>query len=306
PIPPATTIPAAATPTPQIGISLATIAPPTAVLHQTTPTPLPTPTATPTATPIIYQIQSGDTLLDIAILQNTTVAQIEAMNPGIQADLLQIGQAIQLPPPATPLAQAVRGTAVPVQLTVTQIQVVQTPVGSVWALGELRNDGELAVENAQVELSFRGADGIVQETAVSWAAATLILPGQTSPFGTLLADASAELGQPVVSVIGGQTVIDLGSRYVDVVVGETAVSLQGDQLQIIGTLHNTGTEIAAQITLVAAIYDADDRLIGYQQTNLSQPVSPGDTLAFELDAAPPGGRAKTAVITVTANRAELE
>ncbi|MCP5097391.1 MAG: hypothetical protein GY943_17740, partial [Chloroflexi bacterium] len=46
PIPPATTIPAAATPTPQIGISLATIAPPTAVLHQTTPTPLPTPTAT--------------------------------------------------------------------------------------------------------------------------------------------------------------------------------------------------------------------------------------------------------------------
>jgi hypothetical protein len=59
--------------TPRIGVNLATRVAPTAVIIQTTPTPLPTPTVTPTATPIVYQIAAGDTLLAIAIARQTTV-----------------------------------------------------------------------------------------------------------------------------------------------------------------------------------------------------------------------------------------
>ncbi|MEZ4590041.1 MAG: LysM domain-containing protein [Chloroflexota bacterium] len=137
-------------PTPQIGVAFATRAAPTAAVLQTTPTPLPTPTATPTPTPIIYPIESGDTLLGIAIQRGTTVEEIVALNPGIVPENLQIGQQVILPPPPTVNPLLAPGTAVPIQVIVTKIHAYQTPVGSLWLLGEVTN-AETA-ENIQVEL----------------------------------------------------------------------------------------------------------------------------------------------------------
>ncbi|MCP4420579.1 MAG: LysM peptidoglycan-binding domain-containing protein, partial [Chloroflexi bacterium] len=141
------------TPLPPIGVSFATqaVSPTgagatTAVL-QITPKPLPTPTVTPTATPIIYQIESGDTILAIAIQRGTTVEEILAFNPGVVPENLQVGQPIVLPPPATAIALAAQGTAVPLQVTVNKIHTYKTAIGSLWLLGEVINDGEEPVEN---------------------------------------------------------------------------------------------------------------------------------------------------------------
>jgi LysM repeat protein len=155
-LPPTTAI---FTPTPQIGVSFATRAVPTVAVIQTTPTPLPTPTATPTATPIVYQIVSGDTLLGIAIERGTTVEEIVALNPGIVPENLQIGQPVVLPPPATVNPLLAPGTAVPIRVAITKIHAYQTPLGSLWLLGEVTNEGETAVENIQVEIGVLAADG---------------------------------------------------------------------------------------------------------------------------------------------------
>lgn len=88
--------------------STATPIPPTSTI---TPTPTRTPTMTPSTTPtpefIIYEVQPGDTLSDIAAELGTTVAVIEAANPEVDPTLLQIGQEIRIPvaaitPTATP------------------------------------------------------------------------------------------------------------------------------------------------------------------------------------------------------------
>jgi LysM repeat protein len=44
-----------------------------------------------------YTIQAGDTFSSIASEFNTTVAAIEAVNPGVNPDDLQIGQVINIP-----------------------------------------------------------------------------------------------------------------------------------------------------------------------------------------------------------------
>ncbi|KAL8713118.1 MAG: hypothetical protein Q9220_002639 [cf. Caloplaca sp. 1 TL-2023] len=44
-----------------------------------------------------YTIKSGDTLFEIAKAHNTTVAALEAANPGIKPTALQVGQVIHLP-----------------------------------------------------------------------------------------------------------------------------------------------------------------------------------------------------------------
>ena len=59
-----------------------------------TPTPLPSPTPIP---PIVHQVQSGETLITIAEMHNTTIEDIVALNPGVDSELLQVGQVLLIP-----------------------------------------------------------------------------------------------------------------------------------------------------------------------------------------------------------------
>jgi len=67
-----------------------------------TNTPIPTPTQAPTPSPtpippIVHQVQEGETLITIAELHETTVEAIVALNPGVESDLLQVGQVLLIP-----------------------------------------------------------------------------------------------------------------------------------------------------------------------------------------------------------------
>lgn len=278
-----------ATATPQIGVMLITRVRPTTAVSQTTPTPLPTPTATPTPTPIVYRIEAGDTLLDLALRHGYTVADIEALNPGIQPELLQIGQPVLLPPPPTAVSQLARATPVPLQLRVTQAQLYRTTAESVWVVGELVNEGAAAVEGVRLQIDVvDGAGERVAQTAV-WVAASLIPPGAAAPFGTLLPSLPPDV-QPVVSVVGGQSAVDLGSRYVGV--QPTAVSLTSSegQITLTGELENTGEHPASQLRLIATFYDAAGQISGFQVQEWADGVlGVEEKRPFSLTAAPPGG-----------------
>lgn len=83
--------------------SAATTAPgssPTAA-PSASPSPGGTATSTPSPTPggeRTYTVQSGDTLSGIAAQFGVTVEAIEALNPGIKPETLQIGAVLKIPP----------------------------------------------------------------------------------------------------------------------------------------------------------------------------------------------------------------
>lgn len=293
-----------ATPTPQIGVTLATMAPPTAAVQQTTSTPLPPTPLPPTATPIVYQVQEGDTLLAIALQQGVTVDEIVAVNPGLNRDFLTIGQAITLPPRPTAVAQRVVGTAVPLAIDVAQINTYQTPIGTIWALGELVNRGDVAAENVQVQIAWRTASGDEVARHTAWAALPILPVGGTSPFGVLVTEALPDAVEPVVSVIGGQSVVDLGSRYLDVTVTETAVDLSGARVGLSGQVQNDGDVTAADVTVVATFYDAAGDVTGFQIRRLPGTLAAGGTAVFSVTAAPPGGQSSDVAVAVQAQMME--
>jgi len=282
-----------ATPTLPIGISLVTRTVPTTAVIQTTPSPLPTATVTPTATPIIYTIVEGDTLLGIAIDNQTTTEEIQALNPAARPELLQIGQTLVLPPPATPQYQGVASTAVPIQIEVQHVNAYQTPVGSLWLLGEVVNVGDLPAGNVQVAIDLLDAAGVSVGTAVAWAAVPVIMPGQSAPFGVLVNEPPATLARPAVSVVGGETVVDLGTQVVDLMVAETAVTIDDDRVQVAGEVQNNGQSAAQSIVVTATFYDNQGRVTGYQQHQLEAPLTSTETASFTLTAAPPGGPVAT-------------
>ena len=64
-----------------------------------TPSPTATPTPTATATPVTHTVQSGDTLLDIAIAYRSTVGALSQLNGILNPDRLSVGMVLLIPTP---------------------------------------------------------------------------------------------------------------------------------------------------------------------------------------------------------------
>ena len=278
------------TPTPEVGVTLATRAPATADVMQITPTPLPTATSTPTATPIIYRVEEGDTLLGIALENFTTVEEIEAINPGVVPELLQIGQELQLPPPATPIFQGEASTPIPLQVRVVDVAVYRTPAGSMWLLGEVVNEGEYPVASVQLQIDLHGASGDALGSVPAWAALPLVPAGAKAPFGVLVREGPAGDVEPAVAVTGGEALGDVGSHYLDLAAMDVEATLDDGRVSLDGTVANQGERTAGQIVVVATFYDAQGRVSGYAQQTLDEALAPGATAPFSFAVTPPGGQ----------------
>lgn len=297
---PAQTVAPAPTPTatPEIGVTLVTRAPPTLAVIQTTPTPLPTATVTPSATPIQYVVEEGDTLLGIAIENLTTVDEIEVLNPGVVPELLQIGQALVLPPPATPVFSGEASTPVPLQVEVQSIQIVRTPVGSMWLLGEVANNGDYPVGGIQVQIDLAGPDGDSLLSVPAWVASGVVRPGERGPFAVLVREPPSEQVQPVVSVVAGDTLLQHGTHYLDLAVSDSEANIGDGQANVAGAIENVGQESATTLTVVATFYGAQGDVTGYAQQILEGPLGQGERAPFSVGGAPPGGATVDFAVTV--------
>lgn len=286
---PAGTAVRTATPTPEIGVTLITRAPPTVPVIQTTPTPLPTATATPTATPILYRVEEGDTLLGIALENFTSVDEIKTRNPGVVPELLQIGQELVLPPPATPMFQGEASTPVPLAVTVVRVDTYRTPVGSLWILGEVENEGAYPATNVQVQIALAGSGDEPPLLVPAWVVPAVVPAGATAPFGVLLREAPPVETPPLVSVVSGESLPTLGTYTLDLTVDEVEATMEEGRAAVSGLVGNEGEGPVEEVLVVATFYDDQGQVSGYAQQRLDGPLAPGASLPFALDATPPGG-----------------
>jgi hypothetical protein len=182
-------------------------------------------------------------------------------------------------------------TPIPLQVRVRQIDAYLTPVGSLWLLGEVINEGEVAAENVQVEVWLTAADGTPLTAVTGWVAAAVVPAGATAPFALLVNEPPAGFDYPVVAVVGGQSVVDLGNRSLAGSVVEAHGQFDDGAVLIAGQVRNEADLPVEQITIIATLYDAQGRVSGLQQIDVAGSLSPGETAVFQLSAAPPGGTA---------------
>lgn len=268
--------------TPDVGIAFATRLRPTVpILQAPTQTPLPPPTATPSPTPIVYEIQAGDTLLEIALQRGVTVAEIEALNPNVQPERLQVGQQIVLPQLTTAVLLTNRATPIPPSLTIAQLHMQQMPNGGAWVIGELTNDGAAAAEGVAVLVSLLGPTGDVAASQTVWSPASIVPPQTSVPFGVLFPSAPED-AQPSVQIAAGQTVVDVGSRYNELVVVEDTVTIAAGLL--VGEVENVGAETVKEIRLIATGYGENGRLVNFRQRTLpDELLAAGKRTTFQMN-----------------------
>ena len=280
-------------PQPTTSASLTDTSPtaPAPTLHSTAMSPLATPvttaTLTVTPTPIVYVIQSGDTLLGIALDYGVDVDLLQAFNGIANPQSLQVGQELIIPtgeqesaetpslllPTPTPLPFGVRGVA-----------FYETPVGSLLCLGEIVNTTDVTLTNVQVRVTLFDAAGEKAAEADAFAAADVVPPGERSPFSILFTSPPAVWTNPQVMIIRGEAVGELVDSYVPITVAELAGQPSGPQFQVSGIVRNESTgQAAGSVTVIATTYNDQGSITGVRQAQVElESLAPGAIAPFTM------------------------
>lgn len=235
-------------------------------------TPAPTPTPTMTPTPIVYQVQSGDTVLAIAAEFGISAEAIQEANGIIDPRRLQIGQEIIIPRPETDAEQPPTPTPTPPPMTIRKLNFQQTPAGGLWASGEIHNPGSDPVSEVMVQISLFDGDGQLLASETAFPQLDVVPPGQAVSFAILFSNPPREFAQYQAVVLAGVPMSPNTRYYLDLV----ASDLQGQAVdaaryRVKGDLQNVGTSDVEGLRLLVTAYDDQDRVIAVRQADL--PVS---------------------------------
>ncbi len=279
------------TPTPQ---ALAVILPSPTSISTLLPrqlTPEPTDTPAPTPTPVIYIVQPGDTLLGIALQYNVTVDELQAVNGVLSPETLQIGQKLIIPVGGFSVPSSSGGiqlpSPTPVGIEVQHTALYQTPVGSIWVLGEVFNPGSTALENVEVRVALLDATGREVASDSEFVALEAIPPGGRSPFGVLFANPPATVVAFQATAIRAEPSQNVAARYVQLQVTDPQPKPAGLIYHLTGSIVNGTSSNAVEVYVVATIYDADRHVIGYRRSISGDgSIGAGASVPFDVIVAP--------------------
>lgn len=246
-----------------------------------------TPTVSPT--PIVYVIQSGDTLLEIAQEYGVSVEALQRTNGIEDPRFLRVGQEVLIPTGEEEDGEMASGgllipTPTPIPFDVQGVACYETPVSSLWCLGEVVNTTTTSVTNVQMLVTLFDTGGQRVAQVDTFVAADLIPPGERSPFGILFVDPPPGQVVPQVTLVRGQVAGELAASYVSVSVIGTEGKLSGPQYEISGTVQNDGGLAAGSVSVIVTTYDADGVVTGFRHETvaLDVPLAPGETAPFSL------------------------
>jgi len=256
----------------------------------------PADTATPTITPtpIVHIVQQGDTLQAIAFDFGVSVEALQRANGIENPQFLQVDQRLVIPvgeegDDAGP--SFLLPTPTPHPILVQGVSFHGTPVGSLWALGEIVNTAAVTLTNVQVSVMLFSQDGQLAAEADAFSAADLLPPEARSPFGILFTT-PPDWASHQVTVIRGQEAGALADAYVAVQLSQVKGNPAASQFQVAGTVTNASVQLVAEsVDIIVTTYDGDGGVTAFRHHSVSPPggLAPGASAAFSLSLAAHGG-----------------
>ena len=255
-------------------------------------TPDPTRTPAPTPTPVIYVIQPGDTLLGVALQYNITLDQLQQANGVLKPETLQIGQELVIPVggvvSAAPDTESgvLLPTPTPVAVEVQNAALYQTPVGSLWVVGEVFNPGAEPLENVQVRASLLNAAGVEVAADSKFVALGAVPPQGRSPFGVLFDNPPVGAVAFQVIAIRAEPSRNAAARYPQLQVADPKAQPDGATYHLTGSIANKGSANAVEINVVATLYDQQQRVLAFRQVVIGDgQLAAGATAPFDVSIA---------------------
>ncbi len=267
------------------------------------PTSLPAATAvpqTPTPSTETYAIQPGDTLLGLALARGIELSELQALNPDVRAEALQIGQQIVVPA-APSVAPTDSGEAGGGTLVAGDPQVVAADPG-LWVFGQVTSESDVALAPAQLTLTLLGADDVELTSASAWTAGRRIDARGTAPYAFYFPDLSDDgLVARVDIVAPGLAGVPV---WPDLSATDVVVAAEDGATDISGRLVNGGDETVTDLLLTVTFYDDAGVYTGYRQLELPGALTPDASLPFQMAALPIRSTVDSVTIQIDARPAE--
>lgn len=273
---------AVVTPTPAATAALtpypsATLTPRPSPTSADTPTPLPSPTPTPRT----HVLQNGQDLFGLSLYYKVPLADILALNPGINPNAMGVGTVIIIPPESVQAGAQPSATPAPLQLDAPVCW--PTSDGSALCFVLARNPLEVRIEAVSAVVRVQGGGEVISQNAY--------LPLDGIPAGAtlpLVARFTGPLSAPILASAELQTAIPLtGSdeRHLPLQSPAPTIAISPDGLlaEIDGQLILAqGSQPASRAWLLAVAYDAQNRPVGVRRWENLSPLAPGEPAAYAL------------------------
>jgi hypothetical protein len=211
-------------------------------------------------------------LLGIALQYNVTLEELYQVNGVLKPELLQIGQSIVIPVPGSVGKPAgdnsiavIAPTQPPLPVKVENAARYQTPVGSVWVLGEVFNSTDQPIENVQVRVALLNAAGQELASDTPFLALEAVPPGGRAPFSVLFSTPPNDVIDFQAYVVRADQAYNYESRYAQLQVSDVQTRSVGSQYGVFGKVSNTGAANASGALVVITLYDDKGHVTGFRQ-----------------------------------------
>ncbi len=251
-----------------------------------TPTVAILPTLGPSPTPISYTIRANDSLSLIALRYGVTLDALQAVNPGVNSNMLSIGQKIVIPPPMTSGTEVPLTTATPVPVPLNAPLCFRAPTNSLRCLVTTLSKEGTTLEGVTVLVTLVDAGGRPVITHVAYAPLNLLRPGQPMVLDALFDAPAPDFASTAATLAGAVPLSENDTRYEDTAITglNFAPALDRHSWQVTGTLALAPNAAAPadRVAIVVVALDSSGSAVGYTKWELPTGIQPGVRSAFDL------------------------
>jgi len=245
----------------------------------------PLPTAGPSPTPMAYSVRANDTFLAIALAYGLTREELLGANPGINPDILSIGQQLWIPAPggqgtATPIP-----TPTPLALRLADPRCFPGATGGLWCLVSVTNTTDGPVEGLSGLLTLIDHHGDPLLTVPVYPPLNLVPEGQTMVLASYLSPPVAEHEAEVVALTMAVPVQQAESRYAEldwsIVRSQSRPDTLSWDVEVV-VLPPADSANMWRIALAALAFDNQGDVIGFAKWEADEPLRPGEQVSAAL------------------------
>ena len=237
-------------------------------------------TPIPTSTPLIYTVEAGDTISEIAEKFKITQDELRAANPDVSPNSMTIGMTLLIPDSsAVPVGVS---TPTPVPAPVTQTVCHPSEDGGLWCFALIQNNTTELLENISAQITLLDESNNVIASQTAFMPLDIIAPNSSLPAYVLFdSEIPANFNIQVQVLTANQLSIN-NPRYLPAAIQNAVAQINGRTAQLSGQiLLPAESQAATQIRVAAIAYDKDGVVVGIKRWD-GGAVQPGGSISFSF------------------------
>jgi LysM repeat protein len=241
------------------------------------------PTLAASSTPMVYMVQPGDTLLQIARRFGVKVSVLQEANGGIEPLALQIGQVLAIPSPQfNAEGDPILPTLTPAALSLSPPTCYPAPTDYIMCLGQVTNSLETAIQRVTVVVRLLNNERSVVVEGESAVEQSIIPPGDSAPYRLLLKADWEDYAEATVWLKSADSAPEAKDWYTALAVEDPKQWWADGRYFIGAVLHNPSSQTVQLIRAVLTLRDVEGQIVGYRVLQFNQLIAPDERIPIEI------------------------